>query len=184
MVLGRVREGEEVGEEGLVRQGDFERDGKGDGVHYVKGIEGAVVEQLEGDVRGWWPEQGRRRRVVLVDGFLLFGESVREQLGRFFDVKILLRARFGDAKARRESRNGYVTLEGFWQDPPRYFEDVVWPGFVAEHGFLFERGDVEGEPGGRAREVKVAKLDMGLEEMLEWVLGEVRRVSESGKGED
>jgi len=48
------------------------------------------------------------------------------------------------AKARREARSGYVTIEGFWEDPPGYVNDVVWPNYVKEHAFLFVDGDVEG----------------------------------------
>ncbi|CAG8480897.1 7679_t:CDS:2 [Diversispora eburnea] len=33
-------------------------------------------------------------------------------------------------KKRREERKGYVTREGYWIDPPNYFDDVVWPEYV------------------------------------------------------
>lgn len=29
------------------------------------------------------------------------------------------------------------------QDPPGYFENVVWPGYVEAHKAMFENGDVE-----------------------------------------
>lgn len=47
------------------------------------------------------------------------------------------------ATARREARDGYVTLEGFWADPPGYVDKVVWPNYAASHAWLFEDGDVE-----------------------------------------
>jgi nicotinamide/nicotinate riboside kinase len=98
-------------------------------------------------VRDWaqregWMEEGKR--LAIVDGFLLFGESVgaiRAEL----DVRIMLRAKFEDVKRRREARVGYVTLEGFWEDPPGYVEKVVWPEYVEEHGFIFKGGDADGE---------------------------------------
>lgn len=173
-VLTKVKEGNEDGLEGLVHQGNFE--GKMDGVHGVKGIKDAVVERLAKGVESW-PENVKQRRIVIVDGFLLFGISVREQLAGLFDAKILLRARYEEAKKRRESRNGYVTLEGFWEDPPGYFDRIVWPNYVREHEHLFSVGDV-----GRSEHcedlmdgVLLGPLDVGLEETLEWVVGYMRK---------
>ena len=87
--------------------------------------------------QGWQP-----RPLVIVDGFLLFGPSV-QAIRALFDVKILLRCRYQDSKRRREARSGYVTLEGWWEDPPGYFDEIVWPNYVKEHSFLFEDGDVD-----------------------------------------
>lgn len=42
------------------------------------------------------------------------------------------------------ARDGYVTLEGFWKDPPGYVDKIVWPNYVEAHKWLFEDGDVEG----------------------------------------
>ncbi|KAI9696926.1 MAG: ribosylnicotinamide kinase [Bogoriella megaspora] len=84
------------------------------------------------------------RLVVLVDGFMLFTSST-EMLMSLFDVKLLLRTTFVEAKRRREARKGYVTIEGYWEDPPFYVDDVVWPNYVKEHAFLFENGNVEGD---------------------------------------
>lgn len=127
---------------------------------------------------------------MLVEGFLLFGDGVREELGRLFDLAILLRATRASAGRRRASRNGYVTLEGFWQDPPGYFEDVVWPNYVKEHGYLFEDGDVEGEAvkstEGEMKEVKIGRVsDVGLGMVCEWVVGCIREavVAEARHGE-
>ena len=60
------------------------------------------------------------------------------------DVKLFLRASYDKAKQRRDARDGYVTLEGFWEDPPGYVDMVVWPNYVQEHAWMFEGGDVEG----------------------------------------
>ncbi|KAL7941038.1 P-loop containing nucleoside triphosphate hydrolase protein [Trichoderma barbatum] len=82
-------------------------------------------------------------RLCLLDGFLLYPPSMAA-IQPHLDVKIFLRASYERAKARREARDGYVTLEGFWADPPGYVDKIVWPNYVAEHSWMFENGDVEG----------------------------------------
>lgn len=62
----------------------------------------------------------------------------------FLDIRLFLRTTYAKAKARREARDGYVTLEGFWADPPGYVDKIVWPNYVEEHAYMFEGGDVEG----------------------------------------
>ena len=37
-----------------------------------------------------------------------------------------------------------MTLEGFWEDPPGYVDNVVWPNYVKDHAFLFVDRNVEG----------------------------------------
>jgi nicotinamide/nicotinate riboside kinase len=137
------------------------------------------VERLRGVVEAWMgavgaPAAGRAKGLVVVDGFLLFGEGVTE-VRELLDVKLLLRATFDATTRRRKARNGYVTLEGFWVDPEGYAEEVVWPAYVEEHGFMFVEGDVEGE----AAEEVVQRLgvnvcprmgEWGLEKVLEWVV--------------
>lgn len=79
--------------------------------------------------------------VVIADGFLLYyDEGVRRQM----DVRLFLRSTRETLVKRREARGGYATAEGtVWQDPPTYFDDVVWPAYVLAHHNLFEEGDVE-----------------------------------------
>lgn len=89
------------------------------------------------------PLRAARLRLCLFDGFLLYSRSMTE-LAPSLDVKVLLRASYARAKARREARDGYVTLEGFWKDPPGYVDEIVWPNYVEEHAWLFEDGNVEG----------------------------------------
>ncbi|KAK3675086.1 ribosylnicotinamide kinase [Recurvomyces mirabilis] len=105
-------------------------------------VDGKVVEDLHWRASGWMFQDVPP--VVIIDGFLLYSESMKAIRG-LFDVKIFLRTDFETARRRRGDRSGYVTLEGFWEDPPGYVEEVVWPNFAREHGFLFEGGDVEGE---------------------------------------
>ncbi|OAP59679.1 hypothetical protein AYL99_06977 [Fonsecaea erecta] len=46
---------------------------------------------------------------------------------------------------RRAARSGYVTLEGFWVDPPGYVEDLVWPNYMRYHGWMYKDGNVDGD---------------------------------------
>lgn len=101
------------------------------------------------------------------------------------DIKLFLRTTYAKAKARREARDGYVTLEGFWADPPGYVDKVVWPNYVEQHAWMFEGGDVEGEfrMGVLDKErIKVQDkvgVDGEIEKTFEWtvdtILGELKR---------
>lgn len=82
--------------------------------------------------------------IAIIDGFLLFAETMTD-IRSLFDVKLFLRTDYKTAKTRREARQGYVTIEGFWEDPPGYVDKVVWPNYVKDHAFLFQDGDVEGQ---------------------------------------
>ncbi|KAF2847681.1 nicotinamide riboside kinase-like protein 2 [Plenodomus tracheiphilus IPT5] len=83
------------------------------------------------------------RRICIVDGFLLFSEDM-QHIRSLFDLRLFLRTSYEIARKRREARSGYVTLEGFWEDPPGYVDKIVWPNYVKDHKFLFEGGNVEG----------------------------------------
>ncbi|KAH7064960.1 P-loop containing nucleoside triphosphate hydrolase protein [Macrophomina phaseolina] len=91
-------------------------------------------------------EKWGARRIAIIDGFLLYSQEMAELgIRDQFDIKLFLRTSYQTAKRRREARTGYVTLEGFWEDPPGYVDDIVWPNYVKDHKFLFKGGDVEGE---------------------------------------
>lgn len=81
--------------------------------------------------------------IAIIDGFLLYSQAMKNVWDRL-DLRLLLRTSFEVAKRRREARSGYVTIEGFWEDPPNYVDDVVWPNYVKDHQFLFENEDVDG----------------------------------------
>ncbi|KAF9925453.1 ribosylnicotinamide kinase [Linnemannia zychae] len=66
-------------------------------------------------------------KIVILDGFILY---VDEELRKMIDVKFYLTAPYETLKERRESRKGYATLEGYWVDPPGYFDNVVWPNYL------------------------------------------------------
>lgn len=184
-VLLRVRKGEWVDAdvEGMLRQGALLEGHRGGGLgDGMRGLDGQVVKKLKEEVCTW-PIALRRRKVVIVEGFLLFGESVRLTLAPLFDMKILLRTTSKAAKQRRESRNGYVTLEGFWKDPEGYFEKTVWPAYVREHGWVFETegGLEESVDAGENRKEKLwwGGLEWNREEGLQWVLRVLRKELES-----
>lgn len=81
-------------------------------------------------------------KFVFVDGILLFHET--SPLFNSFDLKLFLRAPYSELKKRREARPGYTTLEGFWTDPPGYFDDLVWPEYVDNHKHLFVNNNIDG----------------------------------------
>ncbi|KAI8641830.1 P-loop containing nucleoside triphosphate hydrolase protein [Parasitella parasitica] len=71
--------------------------------------------------------------LIFVDGFLLYwDDNVSQQL----DCKISFKASYETLKTRRGSRQGYHSLEGYWVDPPDYFDKIVWPEYLkqSEHG--------------------------------------------------
>lgn len=141
-------------------------------------------------------------RLLILEGILLHTPAFAI-LQPLFDIKILLRASFAEAQRRREARGGYVTLEGFWEDPDGYFEEVVWRSYREGHEAFFQGGDVEGalrtekskgdrrwitedeqeregesEPATAAcviNDIWVQPLGMDLAEGLEWVWGVLER---------
>ncbi|KAI4239329.1 MAG: hypothetical protein L6R40_005544 [Gallowayella cf. fulva] len=145
------------------------------------GITKAVVEQLRGQVPSTDLDV-ERRRILILDGFLLFTPSVPATFRSLLDLKILLRAPYVDAKGRREARSGYSTMEGWWEDPPGYFDKVVWPNYVEENRCFFIRGEVEGKIDDELCEREGVRAWMGrtdgLEEAFRWVVGEMRKTVE------
>jgi len=105
------------------------------------GVDESVVNELKARAKKAFAGTGQ---VAIIDGFLLFSEEMKE-IRSLFDVKLFLRTNYATAKQRREERSGYVTLEGFWEDPPGYVDKVVWPNYVKDHAFLFEKGGVESD---------------------------------------
>ena len=156
------------------------------------GVPAESIERLKALVAEWMRGDGggrltSERKMVIMDGFLLFGENVRE-VREAINVKILLRAKFAEAKERREKRTGYVTLEGFWEDPPGYVEKVVWPAYVEEHGFLFLEGNVDGAVDSEVVDrlgihVCPGEGDWEMEKVLEWAVEMLMKAIGSRPGE-
>jgi nicotinamide/nicotinate riboside kinase len=113
-------------------------------------------------------------RLCLFDGFLLYSKSMAPIQSQI-DIKLFLRVSYAKAKARREARSGYVTLEGFWEDPPGYVDKIVWPNYVEDHKWMFEGEDVEGtlkedivkETGVKSQD---GGVDRDMETTLKWAV--------------
>lgn len=82
--------------------------------------------------------------VALIDGFLLYTPAL-ETVYSHVDLRLFLPVTRQLMLSRRAARSGYVTLEGFWEDPPGYVEKVVWPNYAKDHAYLFQDGNIEGE---------------------------------------
>ncbi|KAJ4356230.1 ribosylnicotinamide kinase [Didymosphaeria variabile] len=144
------------------------------------GVSQDSVEKARQRIRKVMEEMGWKRRICVVDGFLLFSEEMKE-VRELFDVKMFMRTSYATAKRRREARSGYVTLEGFWEDPPGYVDKVVWPNYVHDHKFLFVDEDVEGElHEAVCRRVGVEVMprdaEENMEKCLEWAVGVLEKV--------
>ncbi|KAK4157496.1 nicotinamide riboside kinase, partial [Chaetomidium leptoderma] len=93
------------------------------------------------------PSRKKTTKICLLDGFLLFSPPPNPSLTTttpttatpfarvtsLLDIKLFLQVSRAKAVQRREARDGYVTMEGFWKDPPGYVEKVVWPNYVEAH---------------------------------------------------
>jgi nicotinamide/nicotinate riboside kinase len=129
-------------------------------------------------------------RLCIFDGFLLYSPSMAE-IQPHMDIKLFLRVGYEKAKARREARTGYATIEGWWADPPGYVDKIVWPNYVEDHAWMFEDGNVEGqfkedvlkETGIHAQTQKDPDVDM--ETTLKWAVEVVMKsLEELSKGND
>ncbi|KAK3943532.1 nicotinamide riboside kinase [Diplogelasinospora grovesii] len=124
-------------------------------------------------------------RICLLDGFLLYQKPDFATIMSELDVKLFLTVSRQKATQRREARDGYVTLEGFWKDPPGYVDKIVWPNYVQAHKWLFVDGDVEGgklDEETLRREGIKAQIgkgqDVDFRETLEWAVGAVMEALE------
>jgi len=64
-------------------------------------------------------------------------------------------------------------MAGFWKDPPKYFDKIVWKCYVKDHQHLFEDNDVHGSLK-ENQELNLhtpAQLDLSMQELLMWALG-------------
>ena len=142
----------------------------------------ARVKSLKSSAETWFeglsvPEAEAEITICLLDGFLLFSDpakrSIPSSIIDLMEVRMFLRSTYELTKARREARSGYVTLEGFWEDPEGYVDEIVWPNYVREHAWMFQDGDVDhGDVNPVvAREsilIGPGKGDAKMEDILEW----------------
>ncbi|KAK3314937.1 putative nicotinamide riboside protein [Apodospora peruviana] len=115
-------------------------------------VSSAQIDAAKSKVSAWLaPNQpgalifSRPLKVCLLDGFLLYSPDHLPTIMPLIDIKLFLLVSRAKATQRREARDGYVTLEGFWTDPPGYVDKIVWPNYAAEHAWLFENANVEDE---------------------------------------
>jgi len=159
-----------------------------------------ILAQYHDEVRAWLasiPGAGtsntvRSVTIWIVDGFLLYPDPAarspaaaqspsRSQLAQLhhltstlFDVKLFLLSTRDQTLSRRAGRSGYVTLEGFWMDPPGYVEDIVWPNYARNHSWMFVDRDVSTntiDPDRVAAagiEVAPGEGQLGMKELLDW----------------
>lgn len=115
-----------------------------------------------------------RYHLVFVDGFMLYHDNVILEL---FDVKLFFHAPNQILKDRREARKGYNTVAGFWEDPPGYFDQMVWPEYMRSHKHLFVDENVEGELKKEFRDRGLADIandgSKSLAELITWAVDRV-----------
>lgn len=133
------------------------------------------------------PDNNLQINIILLDGFMLYHQeeptpaSPSPSLIDLLDLKLLLRVPYATAKQRREARAGYITGEGFWEDPKGYFDGIVWPNYVRYHRHLFTRGDVE--RGGIKGVWGVGEGGKGVELLPEGEEGQGEGEGEAGMGD-
>lgn len=102
--------------------------------------------------------------IVVTEGFLMYFDP---EVRSYMNLKLFIRTPRAEVLYRRVNRGGYVTEAGnHWvvriqvfsfsllirlmtssQDPPGYFDQVVWPAYQLAHRRVFKDGDVEhGDP--------------------------------------
>ncbi|KAI7899926.1 P-loop containing nucleoside triphosphate hydrolase protein, partial [Cokeromyces recurvatus] len=59
--------------------------------------------------------------IFLVDGFIAL---LDERVTSLLDCKVFVTASYHSLKSRREKRQGYHTVEGYWVDPPTIFDKI------------------------------------------------------------
>lgn len=98
---------------------------------------------------------------------------VDERVMEALDVKIFLRCRRDVARLRREGRSVYADIEGYWKDPPGYWDKIVWPDYVKTHKRLFVNGNVEGELDEEvisSQGIHSPGIDWSMSEILSWAV--------------
>jgi nicotinamide/nicotinate riboside kinase len=153
------------------------------------GVSNADVERHREAVVSWLsnlnlPESVRSITICILDGFLLYSDpskpSIPTSITGLLDLKLFIRSDYARTKTRREARKGYVTLEGFWEDPEGYVDEVVWPNYVTEHKWMFKDGDVDmGDLEWRVREEEIlvgpGKGEKNMSELLTWCVETIER---------
>ncbi|KAF8600304.1 hypothetical protein BDV93DRAFT_546396 [Ceratobasidium sp. AG-I] len=90
-------------------------------------------EWLENNVKIVWK---------IVEGFLLFYDP---RVVEHLDVQIFLRSPRYILHQRRLGRTYTHSNGAIWADPPNYWEQIAYPGYVRAHSHLFHEGDIDAE---------------------------------------
>ncbi|KAI8883629.1 P-loop containing nucleoside triphosphate hydrolase protein [Backusella circina FSU 941] len=73
---------------------------------------------------------------IIVEGFMLFYNKTTCSL---LDYKFFVTASKDVLEKRRLNRKGYETKQGFWVDPPNYFNTIVWPQYIKWNSDLLDK---------------------------------------------
>ncbi|KAF8420057.1 hypothetical protein EV426DRAFT_566872 [Tirmania nivea] len=120
----------------------------------------------------------QRIHILILEGFLLYCNETPHNkelppLISLIDTRLLLHTTLTQAVSRRKIRMSYVTVEGFFEDPPGYIENVVWPNYVKYHRHLFvdedvEKGELSDWAGTVAGIKRQEREGMEMREVVEW----------------
>lgn len=133
------------------------------------GIDDVVIQGLKRDLQ---VEIGDHKEttICLMDGFLLYPDpnsengspekELRDILDPLLDSKLFLSSTREQTIERRTKRTGYVTLEGFWEDPPGFVQDLVWPNYVKYHAWMFGHEE-QGDSSNKVDKQKTRAVDEG-----------------------
>lgn len=144
----------------------------------IDSLKAKVADWLQPGAPGHKIFESQGLHLCLFDGFLLYCKEMQSSMS-LIDIKLFLTVSRAKATQRREARDGYVTLEGFWKDPPGYVDAIVWPNYEEAHQWLFKEGDVQGQldqdvlqQADILAQVGVG-IDVEMERTLEWAVDSV-----------
>ncbi|RUS16471.1 P-loop containing nucleoside triphosphate hydrolase protein [Endogone sp. FLAS-F59071] len=113
---------------------------------------------------------------VIVDGFMLY---YHEDVMRELDARVFVRSSYEVLKRRREARKVYATIEGYWADPPGYFDAIVWPEYLKWNQHLFESADGLGTLHPDVKDLLILdSSDLSVDDIVELSLEAVRAAVE------
>ncbi|KAF8600305.1 P-loop containing nucleoside triphosphate hydrolase protein [Ceratobasidium sp. AG-I] len=87
-----------------------------------------------------WLKKGVQIEWRIVEGFFLFYDP---QVVEHLDMQIFLRSPRHVLQQRRRNRTYTYPNGETWVDPPKYWEQIAYPGYVRAHSHLFHDGDVD-----------------------------------------
>lgn len=73
-----------------------------------------------------------------VDGFLIYCSS---ELMQQYDLKLFVKASYDTLLDRRNKRSSYTTHTGHWEDPPDYFDTIVWPSYLQYNDHILQHDE-------------------------------------------